>query len=86
MRICPMYKEGDILIHTRHGTDHSYEDVYYIKAVFSTSVTLARKIPKGERALIERHRLDEDLASDYPQFRIVKEKKPFSMEEELFEI
>lgn len=80
------YKAGDRLIHTRHGTDHSYDDVYYITQVFPRHLGLARNTAWGERMVIDRDVLDNDLDSKFPQFRIEPKRVPYELDKELFEV
>lgn len=81
-----MYKVGDRLIHTRHGTDHSYTDTYHIVQVNHNHLVLARRIVWGERAIIDRDVLDLDLESKWPQFKIVSDNVPYELDKELFEV
>ena len=81
-----MYREGDRLIHTRHGTDTSYTDTYYIAKINSNHLVLARRIPMGERAIIDRDVLDRDLDSKWPQFEVKPKKVPYELDKELFEL
>lgn len=81
---CLPYKKGDTLIHERHGTDHSWNDAYIITEIWVNEVGLSKNPMLNQRHSINRYDLDNDLASEYPQFRIVPQCKPVKLDEDLF--
>jgi hypothetical protein len=74
------YHIGDKIIHTKHGTDSSYQDVYYVVVVVDEEHLLLKKDIDMDKAshVIRIKQLHAD------QFKHIPKVTPITLSEDLF--